>query len=186
MSSKRMKRLLSELTLTADRLLDRPVEPKALMRALCESMGTLHGRPVGLRFRPFPDGLSTSGLKLDFPDHSTIVVEDRTTPEHQLLILGHELWHLEEGDGGHHASGAAVAARTLPDDDVEWDELLAVAARASSHEANETAAETFGLLFRGRFQSWMHGPHARGPVNQATLEGRIATALDPWVTGSSR
>ncbi|MFI6345721.1 hypothetical protein [Streptomyces sp. NPDC050560] len=179
MSGKRMRRLLAELAARTAGGLERPAAPEALMRALCDAMAERQGRPLHLYFRPFPDGLGASGLYLDFDGAATIIVEERTTPEHQLLILGHELWHLEQGDHGHLAADAAAAARSFTDDGGGWDGVVAVAARAVSDGGAESAAETFGLLCRGRFGPWLREQGAGEPVGQDTVEGRIASALEP-------
>ncbi|MCT9105247.1 toxin-antitoxin system, toxin component [Streptomyces mirabilis] len=120
------------------------------------------GRPVTLSIRPFPETIanSTTGLWLDLEDQDLIVVEENLEPDHQLVVLGHELWHMYEGRGGHnHLGGAAVAARAALIDQVNWPELARhVAARAHSHQADEVAAEGFGLLLGSRMKSWLALP----------------------------
>ncbi|WP_086793654.1 toxin-antitoxin system, toxin component, partial [Streptomyces thermovulgaris] len=98
--------LLDELTLPA------PARPADLCTALCDAMSRRRGRPVRFRTAAFPPG-TASGLWLDMHDQDLILVEERTAPDHQLVILGHELWHMQAGHGGHDVDGAHVAARLL-------------------------------------------------------------------------
>ncbi|MET9774826.1 toxin [Streptomyces sp. NPDC006367] len=196
MSPRAMKALLRALGREAAQDLDRPAEPEAVMRAFCRAMGVRAGRPVELLFRVFPAEVPVSGLRLDLGDRSVIVVEERTVPEAQLVILGHELWHEEQGGCGHRTAGpAAVSARAgapsrqvsdaarraaeriLAETEVERDALRAVAARAESPDEHEVAAETFGLLFAREARTWMHGRYAEGPVTPATVEGRMNLSL---------
>ncbi|MFJ8545416.1 toxin [Streptomyces sp. NPDC093586] len=196
MSPRAMKALLRALGREAAQDLDRPAEPEAVMRAFCRAMSVRAGRPVELVFRAFPADVPVSGLRLDLGHRSVIVVEERTVPEAQLVILGHELWHEEQGDCGHHVAGLAdasaragapsrqasdavrrAAEQILAEAEVPRDALLAVAARAESPDGHEVAAETFGLLFGREVRTWMRGRYAEGPVSPATLEGRMNLSL---------
>ncbi|MDL2079049.1 toxin [Streptomyces sp. GXMU-J15] len=196
MSAKEMKSLLAQLGEAAAQRITRPAEPHTLMHAFCDAMSERRDRPVRLILSAFPAGLEVSGARLDCGDHSVIIVEERATPTAQLVILGHELWHEEKDDRGHHLTGGTPRAvarthgayrttedlqqaldRILSEHRVTRDALLAIAARARSHEETEQAAETFGLLFGRAVRSWMTGPHAQGPVNAATVEGRISLSL---------
>ncbi len=191
-----MKALLRALGREAAQDLDRPAEPKAVMQAFCRAMSVRAGRPVELLFRSFPADVPVSGLRLDLGSRSLVVVEEHTVPEAQLVILGHELWHEEQGDRGHHVAGIAdasaravappqqvsdavrrAAERILAESEVPRDALLAVAARAESPDRHEVAAETFGLLFGREVRTWMHGRYAEGPVSPATVEGRMNLSL---------
>ena len=114
-------------------------------------------------------------------------------PESRLVILGHELYHEEKGDIGHHSAAVAMAARGFTDGvPADAADLLqcalegvlgtppphgAVAARAHSADAREVDAETFGLLFGHEVRTWMTGRYARGPVSAATVEGRINLSM---------
>ncbi|MFJ5842302.1 toxin [Streptomyces shenzhenensis] len=190
-----MKLLLSELGQEASMKLRPPAEPRVVMAVFCNAMSTRSGRPIDLVFRAFPEDIPVSGLRLDCGDRSIIVVEERTPAESQLVILGHELWHEEQGDCGHHVPGLSAAdARALsPDQTVEGiqraaerillqrevprETLLAIAARSESAQAHEQDAETFGLLFGRELRTWIPGRYAQGPVNATTLEGRIQLSL---------
>ncbi|MFF9218696.1 toxin [Streptomyces viridosporus] len=194
MSTKAMKSLLTVLGRQAARSLQRPAEPRDVMEAFCRAMTARTGRPIRLLFRSFPPDLPVSGMRLDCGDNSIIVVEEHTVPEAQLVILGHELWHEEQGDCGHHVAGMPAAARALTTDqtagtiaqaveqiltahEVPRAALLAVAARAGSADDHEVDAETFGLLFGREVRPWMKGRYAQGPVSPATVEGRINLSL---------
>ena len=196
MSPRAMKALLRALGREAAQDVERPAEPEAVMRAFCRAMSVRAERPVELVFRAFPADIPVSGLRLDLGDRSLVVVEERTVPEAQLVILGHELWHEEQRDCGHHVAGLAdasaravaspqqasdavrrAAEQILAEAEVPRDALLAVAARAESPDGHEVAAETFGLLFGREVRTWMHGRYAEGPVSPATVEGRMNLTL---------
>lgn len=136
--------LVSELTLPA------PARPDELYDALCSAMSRRRGRPVLFRTAAFPPG-TASGLWLDLADRDLVVVEQRTAPDHQLVILGHELWHM--------AAGHRVAARTRRD------------------LADEREAESFGLLLASRCRTWLTGSPPRGPVARDGVAGRIEASL---------
>lgn len=194
MSTKAMKLLLSDLGEEASKSLQRPAEPRAVMEEFCRAMSVRKGRPVELKFHSFPPEAGMSGVRLDFGDRSLIVVEAATAPGAQFVILGHELWHEEAGNVGHHTGGMPAAARTLgapppPETvrraveqildqyDASREAVLTLTARAHSADDHEVDAETFGLLFGRAVRTWMKGQYAQGPVTDATVEGRINLSL---------
>ncbi|WNZ14880.1 toxin [Streptomyces sp. 11x1] len=176
-----MKKFLNALTAAASDRLSRPTEPQVLMRALCSIMSERLDRPVDLKIVAFPHASGASGLTINFEDgRALVLVEERTDSEHQLVILGHELWHLQHGHCGHAADGLIVAARALAaDDELPWDKLFSMVARSPSHNTDEADADDFGLLLSVKFRHWLTGPYASGPVTQATVEGRIGACLNP-------
>jgi len=173
-----MRALAVELSRDLRKKLDAPVDVRELADALCEEMSRRrNGRPVQLRFERFPDEIEVTGLWMEFHDFDLVIVEERAETVQQLVILGHELWHMKEGHRDHHVDGAA-AARALSDSSLangspanvsngpEWREIaLTVAARNGSHEADEAAAEDFGLHLASVFRSWVTGPRTSGPVD---------------------
>ncbi|MEV5729989.1 MULTISPECIES: toxin [Streptomyces] len=195
MSTRAMKALLAYLGKEASKIIQRPADPPTVMHGFCQAMSVRRGRPVQLALRAFPDDIPVSGMRIDCGDRSIIVVEERAVPESQLVILGHELWHEEQGECPHHIAGLPAATRafagrpTTPDllrraaeailaaQEVPRHALLAVAGRAESADDHEVDAETFGLLFGREVRAWMAGRHARGPVNPTTVEGRINLSL---------
>lgn len=174
---KDMRRLCGELV--AELALPAPAPPAELYGALCAAMSRRRGRPVHFRMSAFPVG-TASGLWLDMADRDLVVVEERTAPDHQLVILGHELWHMSAGHCGHHVEGAKVAARLLTDDGDEAalrDTVRRVAARSRFDLADEREAETFGLLLASKCRTWLAGSSLRGPVQRDHLAGRIEASL---------
>ena len=162
--------LITELTLPA------PAAPTDLYGALCEAMSRRRGRPVHFRTAAFPPG-TASGLWLDMADQDLVVIEERTAPDHQLVILGHELWHMQAGHGTHHVEGAKVAARLLQNTTDLQATVRKVAARTHSDLADEQDAETFGLLLASKCRTWLAGSGARGPIQRDHLAGRIEASL---------
>ncbi|MET7685197.1 toxin [Streptomyces sp. NPDC005423] len=194
MSTRAMKALLSDLGEEVSNSLKRPAEPRAVMEEFCRAMSVRKGRPIELKFHTFPPEAGMSGVRLDFGGRSLIVVEAATAPAAQFVILGHELWHEEDGNAGHHTAGMPAAARTLgapqsPETvrraveqildqyDASRESVLTVTARAHSADDHEVDAETFGLLFGRAVRTWMTGEYAQGPVSDATIEGRINLSL---------
>ncbi|MFF8958416.1 toxin-antitoxin system, toxin component [Streptomyces sp. NPDC014894] len=169
-----MRRLCGELV--AGLGLPAPAEPADLYAALCGQMSSRRGRPVRYRTAAFPPG-TASGLWLDMKDQDLIVIEERTAPDHQLVILGHELWHMNAGHCTHHVEGAAVAARLLCDEADLQATVLKVAARTRFDQSEENEAESFGLLLGSKCRSWLAGSTGRGPRRREGLAGRIEASL---------
>ncbi|MGW1713933.1 toxin-antitoxin system, toxin component [Streptomyces sp. NPDC002156] len=169
-----MRRLCGELV--TELKLPAPAEPADLCVALCDAMSRRRGRPVVFRAAPFPPG-TASGLWLDMADQDIVVVEERTAPDHQLVILGHELWHMQAGHCGHHVDGAAVAARLLSDTADLRATVRKVAARTRFDLADEQDAESFGLLLASKCRTWLAGSALRKPVQRDQLAGRIEASL---------
>ncbi|MFD0069242.1 toxin-antitoxin system, toxin component, partial [Streptomyces sp. NPDC127574] len=94
-----MRRLCGELV--AELSLPAPAAPADLYAALCGAMSRRRGRPVRFRTAPFPPG-TASGLWLDMADRDLVVIEERSAPDHPLVILGLELWHRKAGHCSHH------------------------------------------------------------------------------------
>ncbi|MDH6213051.1 hypothetical protein M2283_000330 [Streptomyces pseudovenezuelae] len=171
---KQMRRLCGELV--TELTLPAPAPPADLYGALCSAMSRRRGRPVHFRTAAFPTA-TASGLWLDMTDQDLVVIEERTAPDHQLVILGHELWHMQAGHHGHHVEGAKVAARLLDDGADLLATVRAVAARSHFDQAEEQEAEAFGLLLASKCRTWLAGSGLRGPVQRDHLAGRIGASL---------
>ncbi|MEU4035049.1 toxin-antitoxin system, toxin component [Streptomyces collinus] len=184
-----MRRLCAELV--GGLALPAQAPPHEVYRALCEAMSRRRGRPVHFRTAAFPPG-TASGLWLDMTDRDLVVVEERTAPDHQLVILGHELWHMQADHCGHHVdglgagadagagAGAGVATRLLGDDPDQaalQATVLRVAARTRFDQAEERDAETFGLLLASKCRTRLTGSGLRGPVRRDDVAGRIEASL---------
>ncbi|MFE9448032.1 toxin-antitoxin system, toxin component family protein [Streptomyces sp. NPDC006739] len=144
-----------------------PADVRELCRALCEEMSVRRaGRPVELRFERFPDEIEVTGLWVEFQDFDLVIVEERAEAVQQLVILGHELWHLHSGHRHHHRAGAA-AARALADTPGWRDTALTVAARNGSREADEAEADDFGHRLATAFRPYVS---AAGPGPDAPLD----------------
>ncbi|MFJ9818375.1 toxin-antitoxin system, toxin component family protein [Streptomyces sp. NPDC101151] len=147
----------------------RPQTPQGVRevcRALCEEMSARRaGRPVELRFERFPDEIEVTGLWVEFQDFDLVIVEERAEAVQQLVILGHELWHLHAGHRHHPLAGAA-AARALADEPGWRERALTVAARNGSRATDEAEADDFG--------------HRLATLLRPCLTGRgTGTPLDP-------
>ncbi|QNP75619.1 toxin-antitoxin system, toxin component [Streptomyces roseirectus] len=167
-----MRRLCGELV--AGLTLDAPAAPGDLYAALCAGMSRRRGRPVHFRTAAFPVD-TASGLWLDMNDQDLVVIEERTAPDHQLVILGHELWHMSAGHRGHPVEGAVAAARLLYDGADLQETVRRVAARTRFDEADEREAETFGLLLASRCRGLLAGAPEKGQRDR--LAGRIEASL---------
>lgn len=172
-----MRALAVELGRVLRRRIDTPVGMRELAHALCEEMSRRRGgRPVQLRFERFPDEIEVTGLWMEFNDFDLVIVEERAETVQQLVILGHELWHMKEGHRDHHVDGApAVARAALSDRSALRDPgarmpfrrevALTVAARNGSRQADEAQAEAFGLHLASVFRSWVTGPGGNAPAD---------------------
>lgn len=170
--------------LLADARLAPPADAAEIIGSLCAAYGRRRGgRPVEFRFAGFPPD-TASGLWLEMEERDLLVIEERTRPEHQLVIACHELWHMEEGTCDSHGPGMAVAAR-LTGRRGGLAELLhsqtglgsvvrQAAARADREDPAEVRAETFGLYLGQILKAFLPGP--REERSPEAIE-RIKTSL---------
>ncbi|MFI9796375.1 MULTISPECIES: toxin-antitoxin system, toxin component family protein [unclassified Streptomyces] len=122
-----------------------PAGVREVGQALCARMSARRGgRPVELRFERFPDEIEVTGLWVEFQDFDLVIVEERAESIQQLVILGHELWHLHAGHRHHHHGVGTAAAHALAGRP-GWDDVaLTVAARDGSRQTDEAEADDFG------------------------------------------
>lgn len=166
------------------------VTSELLCLTLCEVMGKRLKRPIEFRTTPFPPG-TAGGLALNLGDRDLIVVERKTAPEHQVIITGHELRHLELGHCHTAVAEGTVAARLLRHDadlDGVVSSVLAIAGRQSpaladqdgagvkNAQEQEDSAELFGLELAHRVSHLLATKGFDAP-DRATTKGRIAAAL---------
>ncbi|OIK26847.1 toxin-antitoxin system, toxin component family protein [Streptomyces malaysiense] len=153
-----MRSLAGELASAVRARPEAPDDVRGLCRALCEEMSALRGgRPLELRFERFPDEIEVTGLWVEFADFDLVIVEDRAEDVQQLVILGHELWHLHAGHRHHHLAGDA-AARAFAEAPGWPDRALTVAARNGSREADEAEADDFGHRLATLLRTRLGGP----------------------------
>ncbi|MFF5981441.1 toxin-antitoxin system, toxin component family protein [Streptomyces olindensis] len=155
-----MRGLAAQLAAAVRARPEPPTDVRSLCRALCEEMSARRGgRPVELRFERFPDEIEVTGLWVEFQDFDLVIVEERAEAVQQLVILGHELWHLHAGH--RHDLGGGAAAHAFADRPGWEDVALAVAARNGSRERDEADADAFGHRLAAGCRPLL--PGGRGP-----------------------
>ncbi|MFD9418716.1 toxin-antitoxin system, toxin component [Streptomyces goshikiensis] len=178
------ERQISRLSKQLAKNLPRPTpdNPRELLHSICTQLAEERNRTVRLMFRTFPPQ-TVSGLWLKLPDEDLIIVEENTGWFHQLVILGHEIWHMVSGRGAgclaHHHGGeqhVVAAARALSEDfDLqEVIDLVEIAARTSVDATDEeSTAERAGLAIATAVRRAMHSSGAP----RYGLAGRIEQSL---------
>ncbi|MEW2623252.1 toxin-antitoxin system, toxin component [Streptomyces sp. NPDC048106] len=179
-----------------------PTGDEDVIPLLGRALTTVRGRPVRLREAAFPP-VTASGLWVDRASHDLIVYEKNTDPEHQLVIIGHEAWHMFHGQcggGGYareHAARASGGERpeSLADfvaavstaDEAEppftdppftdrTDAALHYAARSDSRKVDEEIeAEHFGLRLATDLQAALRLEES--PVDPHHVSGRIGASM---------
>ncbi|GHG91497.1 toxin-antitoxin system, toxin component family protein [Streptomyces lanatus] len=164
-----MRDLASDLSAAVRARPHPPADVGELCRALCAEMSARRdGRPVELRFERFPDEIEVTGLWVEFQDFDLVIVEERAEAVQQLVVLGHELWHMHAGHRHDHTDGSAVAhAHALAGSSGWRDTALAVAARNGSRQRDEAEADDFGHRLATAFRPLLTG------------RGRAEPPLDP-------
>ncbi|CAM5552381.1 Toxin-antitoxin system, toxin component OS=Streptomyces glaucescens OX=1907 GN=SGLAU_31515 PE=4 SV=1 [Streptomyces glaucescens] len=139
-----------------------PTGIRQVCHAVCEEMSAQRGgRPVELRFERFPDELEVTGLWVEFHDFDLVIVEERAEALQQLVILGHELWHLHAGHGRHRPTGTA-ATQALATGPGRRGTALTVAARDGSRQREEAEADDFGHRLAAAFRPLVSGEPGTG------------------------
>ncbi len=152
----------------------RPATPDEVFAALCAQLSKRRGRPVEYHLVEFPPQ-TASGLYLDMVDRDIICVQSNTHPFHQLVIFGHEAWHMIAGHCGRHEPRTAAAAELATGDAALDSTVHKVAARTDFRQAEETEAETFGLELGAGLRKWLEG--AAGTAPRSELAERIHRSL---------
>lgn len=188
-----MRRLSAQLV----RNLRTPLPDEDVVPLIGAALAAERGRPVRLRKAAFPP-VTASGLWVDRTTHDLIVYEENTEPEHQLVIIGHEAWHMFQGHCGNNAHSGSIASRASgsevafalaelaavfseADDDCfafaePMDAALHFAARTDTSTVDEELdAEHFGFRFATDVRAALE--EARTPVGQRDLAGRIQASM---------
>ncbi|MFC9929922.1 hypothetical protein [Streptomyces sp. NPDC127190] len=177
------KRFLDRLVRDTARTLTPPTTAKAFLHALCATLSPQLDRPVGLKFVAFPSDLDVSGVTLATEERYIVVVEDRAPDPHKFVIAGHEIGHIHYGTlDVHYPDGLPAAARRLlsrAEEDIPWDEVVAMATRAPAGRsaAAEWEAEECGLRLAAKFSKVVGPGAAAGRLTQDTLTDRLSSSL---------
>ncbi|MCD9145987.1 hypothetical protein LUZ16_28710 [Streptomyces albireticuli] len=181
MDLKRMRRLCAELLSGLD--LPGPARPDVLFTALCAGMSRRHDRPVSHRLVSFPAG-TVSGLWVATDAQHLVLCEKDTAPVHQLVILGHDLWHLEEHHRADPALSTAEAAPCSPP--------ARPTPRYDGSRHARPSATTTKPRRRRSAHSWAAGP-ANGSLRKPTTASARHRSQDsssaskpPWDPRTSR
>ncbi|EYT80049.1 hypothetical protein CF54_27695 [Streptomyces sp. Tu 6176] len=154
-------RLLSALEL--------PDSEAGVVPAIGAALERVRGRPVRLHAVPFPPGIA-SGLWIDRASHDVIAYERHTDLEHQLVIIGHEIWHMfEEHDGAPTAHGPAAsraAEQQVPD---------AVRALVAAVCADDPSGEPPGTRTDLRLHVALRAERTRTPQNSQNTRSTRST-----------
>ncbi|MEW1546433.1 hypothetical protein [Streptomyces tsukubensis] len=197
-----MRELRDDLARTLERA--RPEGAEEVFDVLCDRLGERRGRPVVLRLVEFPPG-TASGLYLDLGDRDVICVQTNTHPLHQLVIFGHEVWHMVAGHGVRdpaepasgrplrgpdpepgspqgRAGGVVTVPARLPmtadvpaGAGVAQSAVQSLAARTDFRQREESEAETFGLELGSHLRGWLDGTRPAAPGTG--VAERIRTSL---------
>ncbi|MFD9429853.1 toxin-antitoxin system, toxin component family protein [Streptomyces sp. NPDC060002] len=161
-----MRELTGDLSAALRARPGRPAGVRDVCRALCEEMSARRGgRPVEVRFERFPDEIEVTGLWVEFQDFDLVIVEERAEDVQQLVILGHELWHLHAGHRHHHGVGTAAAARAFAGRPGWRDAAISVAARDGSRQRDEAEADDFGHRLASALRPLVSGEGTSAPLD---------------------
>ncbi|MER5468255.1 toxin [Streptomyces sp. NPDC002935] len=146
-----------------------PADPEELFAALVSSVNHWRGREVVVHKAAFPPHTAT-GLWLERDTYDDVIIEERAAVWHQIVIFGHEVWHMSQGDAAPvHRLGASPGSQPT-------------AARTDFSLRAEQEADLFGMLVGRRLRSLLeasdHSVFASGAQSADDLAGRIGAALN--------
>ncbi|WUE63435.1 toxin-antitoxin system, toxin component [Streptomyces europaeiscabiei] len=190
-SAAEMRKLTAGLSRAVRGRLDAPVDVRELGAALCAEMSARRGgRPVKLRFERFPDGIGVTGLWMEFPDFDLVIVEERAETVQQLVILGHELWHMHAGHCHRHLPGPDAATLARSDEAGEPGEPNGSGEPGRSYDSGDRRAsapsplspELSAALGQGGTPiAARNGSHESDEQEAEDFGHRLATVFRSWV-----
>ncbi|MGW3662009.1 toxin [Streptomyces sp. NPDC005141] len=146
-----------------------PADPEELFAALVTSVNEWRGREVLVHKAAFPPNTAT-GLWLERDTYDDVIIEERAALWHQVVIFGHEVWHMSQG----HA--APPHQLGVPQDSQP------AAARTDFSLRAEQDADLFGMLLGRRLRALLeasdHSVLASGADGAGDLASRIGAALN--------
>lgn len=175
-----------------------PADAEDIIPLIGHALSQVRGRQVRVRSAVFPP-MTASGLWVDRTHHDLIIFEANTDQEHQLVIIGHEAWHMFNGHCGsatHHGPAAhrtdtseaqgthekilAVIAQCDLGTDTplteHMDADLHFATRAQPRQVDEELeAEHFGVRFATDLQAVLN--EIRSTAHQPNVAGRIQASM---------
>ncbi|MET7378473.1 toxin-antitoxin system, toxin component [Streptomyces sp. NPDC005526] len=186
-----MRRLSDRLVASLQRSAS---DEASVFAALGHTLSQVRGRPVHLRGFAFPPH-TASGLWVDRAEHDLIAYEEKTDPDHQLVIIGHEVWHMFQGHCVHRTEHGPAASRArreaaaaveelvrlvAGDDDLaavppRHDAALHFAARADADHPDERDADRFGFRFATDVRTFLED--ARTSADPGALSCRIRASM---------
>lgn len=172
MDLKEMRRTC--VSLVEDLALPVPTEPEQLINGLCAVMGQRLGKPVRHRRVKFPAGTVT-GLWVATDTAHYVLCEELTSPWHQVLITGHEYWHMHRD----HATpiDESYASRLLFSALEPQTVARIVAARDYCAGPHEQEAELFATLLLDHVSRWLPTQTWTVPAHAAGIVHRLETSL---------
>lgn len=173
MDQKAMRR--SCRALVRDLGISAPSEPHEVIAALCRRMKQRLGREVRHRLVAFPPG-TVSGLWVATDRVDYILCEERTSPWHQLLITGHEFWHMEAEHRAALADDTDTSSLACPALDPS-SVMRIVAARSHYDAAAEEEADYFASLLLARLTRWLPDRPRGAPDLDPCVTRRLESSL---------
>ncbi|MCT9009510.1 toxin [Streptomyces rhizosphaerihabitans] len=146
-----------------------PADPEELFAALVTSVNQWRGREVVVHKAAFPPHTAT-GLWLERDTHDDVIIEERAAVWHQIVIFGHEVWHMSQGDAAPpHQPDVSHRARPA-------------AARTDFSLRAEQEADRFGMLVGRRLRALLeasdHSVFSSGADSADDVASRIGAALN--------
>lgn len=173
-----MRRICRELVGALD--LPAGADLEQAFSSLCAVLERRTGREVRRHLVCFPPG-TVSGLWVGTDEVDHILCEIRASPWHRLLILCHEIWHIETEAVAHseHRAGVPPVAASALFEGLDAAGLARVVAARSHYDAEtEREADMFATLLVARLVDWAPSAEPEAGTGPDSVVGRLVRTLD--------
>jgi hypothetical protein len=152
-----------------------PAEREQVIEALCRRMKRRSGRDIQHRFVSFPPD-TVSGLWVATDTTDYILCEEQTSPWHQLLITGHEFWHVEADHQATTAAWPDISHLESPTPEPTAVSRI-VASRCHYNDVAEQEADLFASLLLAKLTRWLPKQIWHVPDSAAAVVHRLEETL---------